>query len=373
MEGLRGYEMYRDERMTELKSWRAKFNSLVQRQRNVSPGLTVNVGCLLNRLALQLIDGHIDYTGKLKEVEGLMKKNARIADAIFDHGLQFYGITREELNDFARETNATANHRSGVMYAMKHIVRDWTPEGNHERDPTFPCILDALQQEFPAESRAQTSPRIVVPGAALGRLGHEIAALGDMNVVTNEFSATMNLAWRYLRSFPADTTSTIYPNVDWWSHRATTASMTRGIDFPDNVELLHQPSVELAEGDFVFDLKHYDGAVDAVVTHFFIDTAKNIVSYLEAIHALLKPGGIWINFGPLLYGSNPSIQLSLDEVIAMAEAIGMEIEEPQNPECGVPTWSDGRLRSKTVPYNADSESLSRNAYLAQFWVARKKA
>ena len=301
-----------------------------------------------------------------------MKRNARIAEAVFDYGLQFYGITRQELDEFAKESNASASHRSSVMYAMKHITRDWTTEGQHERDPIFPCIPDALEQEFPARSRAQASPRIHVPGSALNRLAHEIDALGDLEVISNEYSIAMNLAWRWLRSLPSNSTSTIYPNVDWWSHRTSTKSMTRGLEFPDNVALLHQSSIELAEGDFTTDLQHYDGTVDAVVTHFFIDTAKNIVTYLETIHALLKPGGIWINFGPLLYGTNPSIQLSLDEVIAMAEAIGLRIEQTQNALCGDPPWSDARLRSKVVPYNADSESLSRNAYLAQFWVARKK-
>lgn len=39
------------------------------------------------------------------------------------------------------------------------------------------------------------------------------------------------------------------------------------------------------------------GKWDAVVTCFFIDTAKNIVDYLETIHKVLKTGGVWINAG----------------------------------------------------------------------------
>jgi carnosine N-methyltransferase len=38
-----------------------------------------------------------------------------------------------------------------------------------------------------------------------------------------------------------------------------------------------------------------------VLTCFFIDTAQNIVSYIETIATLLREGGVWINFGPLLY------------------------------------------------------------------------
>jgi hypothetical protein len=42
-------------------------------------------------------------------------------------------------------------------------------------------------------------------------------------------------------------------------------------------------------------------AFDSVVTCFFIDTAHNIVEYVEIINHCLKPGGYWINLGPLLY------------------------------------------------------------------------
>lgn len=36
---------------------------------------------------------------------------------------------------------------------------------------------------------------------------------------------------------------------------------------------------------------------DAVVSCFFLDTAPNIIEYLETIFAMLKPGGFLINFG----------------------------------------------------------------------------
>lgn len=43
------------------------------------------------------------------------------------------------------------------------------------------------------------------------------------------------------------------------------------------------------------------GEWDAVLTCFFIDTAQNIVSYIETIATLLREGGVWINIGPLLF------------------------------------------------------------------------
>jgi carnosine N-methyltransferase len=43
------------------------------------------------------------------------------------------------------------------------------------------------------------------------------------------------------------------------------------------------------------------GKWDAVVTCFFIDTAKNIVDYLETIYKILKKGGVWINAGKFFF------------------------------------------------------------------------
>jgi carnosine N-methyltransferase len=38
-----------------------------------------------------------------------------------------------------------------------------------------------------------------------------------------------------------------------------------------------------------------------VITSFFLDTAHNVLEYIETIHQILRPGGLWVNLGPLLY------------------------------------------------------------------------
>jgi len=38
-------------------------------------------------------------------------------------------------------------------------------------------------------------------------------------------------------------------------------------------------------------------AWDAVVSCFFLDTAPNIIEYLEVVKQILRPGGYLINFG----------------------------------------------------------------------------
>jgi carnosine N-methyltransferase len=71
---------------------------------------------------------------------------------------------------------------------------------------------------------------------------------------------------------------------------------------------------------------------DAVATCFFLDTAKNIIDYIHTIHRILRKSGIWINFGPLLFhfeddGKEPSIEISLEEVLDIVKNFGFEIRE----------------------------------------------
>lgn len=63
-----------------------------------------------------------------------------------------------------------------------------------------------------------------------------------------------------------------------------------------------------------------------MVTCFFIDTAHNIVQYLETLWTVLRPGGLWVNIGPLLYhyadSEEDSIELPWDMVKVVAAKVG---------------------------------------------------
>ena len=43
------------------------------------------------------------------------------------------------------------------------------------------------------------------------------------------------------------------------------------------------------------------------MTVFFIDTAHNIIDYIETINKILKPGGVWINLGNDLHSEESRI------------------------------------------------------------------
>lgn len=73
------------------------------------------------------------------------------------------------------------------------------------------------------------------------------------------------------------------------------------------------------------------GSFDAVVTCFFIDTAHNVLEYLEVIHHVLRPGGYWIHLGPLLWHwadghwDELSVELSMEDIQQAAQLMGFKL------------------------------------------------
>jgi len=178
----------------------------------------------------------------------------------------------------------------------------------------------------------------------------------------------MNVAYRFLENNTSPEAFALHPFIDGMSHHATTSDMLRKVAAPN---VAPKPSVLLVEGDFNNAFNDQGGHYDIIVTHFFIDTARNLISYFDTIQFLLKPGGKWVNFGPLLYGTGPFVQLSLDEIIAVVKEMGFEFEDTAD-DCGTLTFDGEKVRSKEAEYGFDGRALTKNSYAAQMWVATKK-
>ncbi|XP_047334360.1 carnosine N-methyltransferase-like isoform X2 [Impatiens glandulifera] len=256
-----------------------------------------------------------------------------------------------------------------VRCIIRNIVRDWAPEGKIERDQCYKPILEELESQFPNRS-AGSPPSCLVPGAGLGRLALEISCLGFV-CQGNEFSYYMMICSSYILNYTQVAGEwTIYP----WIHSNCNALSDRDQLRPVSMPDIHPASAGITEGfsmcggDFVEVYKDPSqaGTWDAVVTCFFIDTAHNIVEYIEIISKLLKDGGVWINLGPLLYHfadmygqeDEMSVELSLEEVKRVAFHYGFELEKEKTIE---------------ATYTTNPRSMMQNRYFAAFWTMRKKA
>lgn len=322
----------------------------------------------------------IGYAAKLDRLKYVTDLNSTITDGIVEMAEREYNL----LGGASAKGGAAAVNNGDlarVREALRHFVRDWSAEGAGERETTFAPILEVLKAIPPSE-RAKMS--VLVPGCGLGRLAWEISELG-LNTTANELSYFMVLAFRFLVS-SENTTMTnehaVRPYAHWFSHQRSNDTLFRKVTFPDVVPRLSS-KLKLVEGDFLkldclertkssshghawnkqssADNQHDTVGYDYIVTLFFIDTSPNVLLTMEHIYDLLKPGGAWINLGPLLWtsGGQTKLELSLGEVLAAAREIGF-IDDPSIEQ-----------RSVECEYTSDPLAMMRWTYKAEFWTMRK--
>ncbi|XP_074934235.1 carnosine N-methyltransferase isoform X1 [Phalacrocorax aristotelis] len=252
-------------------------------------------------------------------------------------------------------TPASTFDMDKLKSTLKQFVRDWSEEGKPERDSCYQPIISEIVKNFPKERWDFSKVNILVPGAGLGRLAWEIAMLGYA-CQGNEWSLFMLFSSNFVLNRCSEVNSCkLYPWIHQFSNNRRSADQIRPIYFPD-VDPHSLPSgsnFSMTAGDFqeIYSeckLKNFCNFMDTcleknrkshalkdtwdcIATCFFIDTAHNVIDYIDTIWKILKPGGIWINVGPLLYhfenlGNELSIELSYEDIKNVILQYGFHIE-----------------------------------------------
>lgn len=136
--------------------------------------------------------------------------------------------------------------------------------------------------------------------------------------------------------------------------------------FPDVSAYQTPPKGEMnmIAGEFVqiYGNPSQEGQWDCVCCSFFIDCANNIVDFLEIIYKILKPDGIFINYGPLLYHycdvpSEISIEPCYEDLREIIENIGFKFLKEET-----------KVKSQ---YSQNPASMLQLEYDAVFFVVKK--
>ena len=252
---------------------------------------------------------------------------------------------------------------------LRLFIRDWAIDGIEERNSTYKPILNELQNYFKDKSKNdfEKGINVLVPGAGLGRLMYEIAKLGFKSQ-GNEFSYYMLLCSNYIfNNTTKENEFVIQPLIHSFSNIYDEEAPFKKIMIPDEnlaEELSKTDTGEMSmvAGEFCRVYKEKINFFDSVVTCYFIDTANNIIEYIETIYNILKIGGLWINFGPLLYHytdniNEVSIELSWNEIKNIIIGFGFEFTKEENVQ---------------TTYSADKDSMTHRIYKCIFFTAVKK-
>ncbi|KAG5188547.1 N2227-like protein-domain-containing protein [Tribonema minus] len=298
------------------------------------------------------------------------------------------------------------HNASKTRSTLHQLVRDWSAEGADERAQCYAPILAELKARLPITDENVNQLSVLVPGAGLGRLTLEIAALGYATE-GNEFSYQMLFMSNHMLNWRGGPPASICPYVDnpcnhvgvadmapTWGKTALASSVDAYVDNPRNhvgvtdmsgeilvpdinpAELLdpvrtrlppgQHPKFSMTAGEWLEIYASQKEQWDCIVTCFFLDTAPVVMEYIAAIHRLLAPGGVWINLGPLQYHwanasgdderFSASVELSWEEVRHIIGTYGFEINKEE-------------MREAT--YNCNPRSMLRNVFRTIFFVATK--
>lgn len=215
----------------------------------------------------------------------------------------------------------------------------------------------------------------------------------------NEISYHQLLASSWIFNHAGKTPHSLYPFAAQFTNLRSRKQQLRKVLIPD-VRLadgMNQVSADgegfghmtMTAGDFIISYggKECKSTFDAVVTMFFVDTASNLIRYVETVSNCLKSHGVWINVGPLLWhcdaglntqrndghdgktnvgdddedtgiGAQGTFELTEEEVIWLLEKKNFQIEHRS-------------ISSDGLGYIQDPDSLLQNVYRVSCWVVRK--
>ena len=131
-------------------------------------------------------------------------------------------------------------------------------------------------------------------------------------------------------------------------------------------DLERQDLLSMVAGDFseIYSRPEQHGAWNVIVSCFFIDTAHNVLEYLEIMSKCLVINGYIINLGPLLYHfedqSDPSIELTYNEIMNILPIFGFKV-----------IYERKRENALKCAYAQNPNSMIQNYYNCAFWIAQK--
>jgi SAM-dependent methyltransferase/uncharacterized protein YbaR (Trm112 family) len=232
-------------------------------------------------------------------------------------------------------------HQAAILECYEHLFRDWA-WGTREHE---------LALDFVAPLVPEKLPRVAVLGAGTGRLAADLHArrsLGrtfalDVNplpfLVTARLLAGETVT---LPEFPIDPNSDAVVVVDRALSAPSPGRAGFSLLFADALRPPFAP-----------------GSLDVVVTSWFIDVARVDVRRTAAvINRALRPGGLWVNLGPLRFHAVLSRAYTIEEVAELVAGGGFEVLSQDRQE---------------LPYFDSPVSGSRRTDLVFRFAARKTA
>ncbi|KAL9130204.1 MAG: hypothetical protein Q9217_001549 [Psora testacea] len=327
----------------------------------------------------------------LNRVDEAIDSNADIASQITATAVESFGLQSSWTDWY---NTATASDLDKARSTIRQFYRDWSAEGADERRAGYESILKVIDDSF-SNVNDKSEVKVLVPGAGLGRMVFEVCKAG-YTVEGNEISYHQLLASNWvLNHTQLNQRFDLHPFALDFTNVVSREHQLKAVKIPDvhpatmlsAIDATGGERMSMTASDFLLlygDEEHVE-IFDAVATVFFIDTAPNVIRYIETVRNCLKGGGIWANHGPLLWhfadrgpadpdeNAKPSekeektgieapgsFEVTEEELLLLVEKMGFEVTMHE-------------IRDDGKGYIQNPNSMLQHMYRTSHWVAKKKS
>mmetsp|Transcript_92465 Transcript_92465/g.220026 ORF Transcript_92465/g.220026 Transcript_92465/m.220026 type:complete len:353 (+) Transcript_92465:30-1088(+) len=184
-----------------------------------------------------------------------------------------------------------------VQTLLQTFVREWSAEGLQERGVCFEKLLGAM------EKSAKEASRVLLPASSLGRLAFDVASRGH-SVEACEGRLLQWYGMELIRQHSS--TEALRP-------QPFALNTCNRLKFSDNHRATPIPDVDVKDmlprqrfGDFttLYDASDAKESFDCLLSAYALDLSPNVFRFVRTAAHVLRPGGLWANFGPLAYDSD---------------------------------------------------------------------
>ena len=225
---------------------------------------------------------------------------------------------------------------------LLHAARDWADGDGAlaaERHRIVTAVASLLSPAPPAQPQSR---RVLVLGSGLGRLAFDVARSCGCDVDALDASVAMTLAAATASAHAlSGRTLRAHPWLLRTANLRTTAARLRSVDLglPTPATAPQQGGGGKGTARLRFRHGRFPPAqpqraeYDAVLSSYFIDSAADdAADVIAATARALRPGGCWLNVGPLKWGQVPgrpaSSHYTWEELLLLLEARGFELLPP---------------------------------------------
>mgnify|MGYP001801079567 CR=1 FL=1 len=313
------------------------------------------------KLYYQIYQNQIQQIKQLQQTSGRTAKSQARIDALIEakehNAVLLYDIVkairpRVNLDYLFSQSNFDTGRGSNNTYAylkdFRYLRRDWCglPAGEKQVE----VIAGALKAQ--CAKHAVDLEAALFLGAGLGRIAFEH---NDLFKKVYALDKSFSMVHHFNRLLQGDITFYEINELNIMKPEDATQQHPASLNYASPEALAHKDRFEYFVGD-AMALSFAKHSLSCITSVFFTDVIA-LKLYLEEVKRVLKPGGLYIHFGPLDYFfSDRSEMLSAEEIKDDFVANGFETVHEEMIE---------------LPHMSSELFMSKRVYRNWFFVARK--